>query len=100
MLSIRTTFAIAFLFVVAGCKPSPPLPPRPSEVALDNLYDSWNLGTMSVADQFSGVSCGSEVKSDPVSGNYIVCTAYMKGYVHQSMWHCSTVQKGGCRMFR
>ena len=91
-----------FLAVLAGCEPSSPPPPSPKEVAMSNLHNSWNLGTAYIGNQFVNASCESKVNKDLSSdgfgvGDYVVCTAIMKGYVHESMWHCSVMKKGRCR---
>ena len=100
-LLIQAIFGTLFLIVVTGCGPTPPPPPpRPEVTAMRNLYDSWNLGTASIAGQFNGARCNSEVKNESNLGDYVVCNATMKGYVHLSEWHCSTSPKGQCKMLR
>lgn len=97
MLSIRFVSVAFMIFVVAGCNPPPP----PNEVAMDNLKQSWTTGSYGfITSEFSNPYCMSEVESDSIFGNYIVCKATMKGLVHESVWHCSTEKNGRCIMLR
>lgn len=97
MYKICTVIAVVITSLLVGCEEAPPPPPKPSAVALDNLYDSWNHGTFTLASQFKLVSCENTLEKHSVLGEVVQCSAMMRGYVNYTYFLCSTKPKGGCR---